>query len=71
MSITLKRAKLLAESNPDILFFLSAETSGSSGWCTTVPVPIGDVIKRSEEAGFGDYVLSISPIFKDRRIIRD
>ena len=63
MSITLKRAKLLAETNPDIKFFMGAQTSGSSGF--SMMGSIDDVIRHSKWAEDEDYVLYISPLFPD------
>ena len=63
--ITLKRAKLLSESNPDILFFLGAATSGSSGWSMGVPVKIESVVEWAKVAEAEDYVLNIYPFFPE------
>ena len=67
MYITLKRAKLLAETTPGILFFVSAATSCSSGWASGVPVPIDDVVKHAEVAEIRDYVLNIYPFFPEEK----
>ena len=63
MSITLKRAKLLAETMPDVRFFIDVQTSASSGWGGMYPLPIEVVIEHAKDAEKRGYVLLISPFF--------
>ena len=63
MNVTLKRAKLLAEFNPDVLFFISGQTSASNVWNCMYPLTIEVVIECARDAKERDYILNIDPYF--------